>query len=79
MSDWASSGASGTSGDNEITDIQHRTVRIARTTAGNPIGAALFVTPRELSALGIDPATTDTITLRVANGQIKLTTAEPNQ
>ena len=78
VSDRTPTGDSDTFGEDETARPRRRTVRIARTNAGSPIGAALFVTPRELSALGIDPATTNTVTLHVTNGQIKLTTADPN-
>jgi hypothetical protein len=55
-----------------------REARIARDGDDNPIGVALFFTPEELVAIGIDLETTETVTLRIVNGEVLIEPIEPN-
>ena len=52
-----------------------REARIARDANGVAIGVALFFTPGELAAVGVDPARTDVVKLRFVNGEIDLSPA----
>lgn len=49
-----------------------RDARIARDDDGTPIGLALFFTPGELVSIGIDPTTTETVELRIVNGEVRI-------
>ena len=53
-----------------------REARIARDGEGAAIGAAVFFTPDELASLGIDPASTDAVELRIVNGRVNLRPVE---
>ena len=52
-----------------------REARIARDANGVAIGVALFFTPGELAAVGVDPARTDVVRLRFVDGEIDLAPA----
>lgn len=51
---------------------QGREARIARDGDDDPIGVALFFTPEELRAIGIDLKTTETVELRIVNGEVRI-------
>lgn len=53
-----------------------REARIARDGEGAAIGAAVFFTPDDLADLGIDPALTDAVELRIVNGRVSLRPVE---
>ncbi|SFR53428.1 hypothetical protein SAMN04487947_2031 [Halogeometricum rufum] len=56
-----------------------REARIARDANGVAIGVALFFTPGELAAVGVDPAKTDVVRLRFVDGEIDLIPAEARE
>lgn len=56
-------------------ESEGREACIARDATGAAIGVALFFTPGELAAVGIDPANTDVVRLRFVDGEIDLSPA----
>lgn len=49
-----------------------RTVRVNCDSNGHPLGVAIFLSARELAALGFDPTTTDCIAYRIVNGAVEV-------
>lgn len=49
-----------------------RTARIARDSTGDAIGAALFFTPEELSEIGVNTDTAESVELHIEDGEIQM-------
>jgi len=68
---------------NHVPTIPHeephgREARIARDGDDAPIGVALFFTPEELADIGIDPEITETVELRIVNGEVRIESVDSN-
>jgi hypothetical protein len=55
------------------------TAWVSRDSAGNPLGATLFLPPDDLTVLGIDPETVDEVDYRVEDGRIRLTDGDETE
>lgn len=53
-------------------DPEGRAARIARDGDGNPIGAALFFTPKELVDLGVNLGAANAVELRIEDGEVRI-------
>lgn len=60
----------------EPLDQRGREARISRDSDGSPIGVALFFTSDEIEELGVDPVSSEAITMWVHDGEIYIESAD---